>query len=99
MTEHGIRFAVRLTPKGGRDAIEGWMQSSDGATFLKASVAAVPESGKANAALISLLAKSLAVARSRIAIVNGVSARLKTLQIAGDGIVLAAALDALGEKT
>jgi uncharacterized protein YggU (UPF0235/DUF167 family) len=99
MTEHGIRFAVRLTPKGGRDAVEGWMQSSDGATFLKARVAAAPESGKANAALISLLAKSLAVARSRIAIVNGVSARLKTLQIAGDGIVLAAALDALGEKT
>lgn len=90
---------MRLTPKGGRDAIEGWMQSADDAFYLKARVAAAPESGKANAALIALLAKRLEVAKSRIAIVSGETARMKIVQIAGDSAVLTATLEALGDKT
>ena len=94
----GIRFALRLTPKGGRDAVEGWAQGADGAFHLKARVAATPESGKANAALIALLAKAMRIAKSRIAIVSGETARLKTIEITGDGAALATVLKALGEK-
>ena len=56
-----MRFRVRLTPKGGRDAIEGWWRDAAGRSALKARVAAPPEDGKANTALISLVAQTLEV--------------------------------------
>jgi len=98
LTEQRIRFAVRLTPKGGRDAIDGWVRGVDGGSHLKARVAAAPESGKANAAMIALLAKKLMIAKSRIAIVSGETARLKIVSISGNGTALAAALESLGDK-
>ena len=93
----GVSLRVRLTPKGGRDAVEGWAQDADGVSYLKARVRAVPEDGKANAALIELLAKSLSVSKSAVRIAAGGSARLKRIDIAGDGAALAARLEALGE--
>ncbi|MGA7710731.1 MAG: DUF167 family protein [Rhizomicrobium sp.] len=92
-----LRFHVRLTPKGGRDAIDGWTQGADGAVYLKARVAAVAEDGKANAALIAVLAKTLGVAKSKVTIVSGTTSRLKTIDISGDAPKLAAQLGALGE--
>ena len=92
-----VTFQIRLTPKGGRDALEGWAQSSDGSTHLKARVRAVPEDGKANAALIALLATSLDVPKSAVRIASGASARLKRIEIAGDGKALAARLERLGK--
>jgi hypothetical protein len=92
-----LRFHVRLTPKGGRDAIDGWTQGADGAVYLKARVAAVAEDGKANAALIAVLAKTLGVAKSKVTIVSGTTSRLKTIDISGDAPKLAAQLEALGE--
>jgi uncharacterized protein YggU (UPF0235/DUF167 family) len=74
------------------------MQSADGAAHLKVRVAAAPESGKANASLIALLAKRLHIAKTRIAIVNGETARLKIVSISGNGTALAAALESLGDK-
>jgi uncharacterized protein len=98
VTQNGVRFALRLTPRGGRDAIEGWAAGADGISHLKARVTAAPDAGKANAAAIALLAKRLGVAKSRIAIVGGETARMKIVDIAGDGAALAAALNALGER-
>ena len=95
--EHGVSLQVRLTPKGGRDAVEGWSQGSDGLPYLKARVRAVPEDGKANAALVDLLCATLKVPKSAVRIASGGSARLKRIEIAGDGAVLAARLEALGE--
>lgn len=89
----GVTFRVRLTPKGGRDAIDGWAQASDGTFHLKARVRAAPEDGRANAALIELLAKTLGLARSALAIVSGEKARLKTIRAAGDTTALARRLD------
>jgi uncharacterized protein (TIGR00251 family) len=79
-----LRLAVRLTPNGGRDAIDGIEADSEGETFLKARVTAVPEKGKANKALILLIAKSLRIPKSSVSLVSGETARKKILRIDGD---------------
>lgn len=80
----GLTLHVRLTPKGGRDAIDGIEQLSNGQSVLKARVRAVPEDGKANEALIKLIANHLDCASSSVAIVSGATARIKTLRIKGE---------------
>jgi len=92
-----VSFHVRLTPKGGRDAVEGWETASDGSEHLKARVRAVPEDGKANTALIALLAKTLAVPKSTVRIASGATARLKKIEIAGDANTLAIRLEELSQ--
>lgn len=87
-----ITFAVRLTPKGGRDVIEGWQQGADDARYLKARVSAAPHDGKANEALIVLLARALGIAKSKVKIVSGASARMKRVEVEGDTSALAALL-------
>jgi uncharacterized protein YggU (UPF0235/DUF167 family) len=93
---NGVSVRVRLNPKGGRDAVEGWETDSAGASHLKARVRAAPESGKANAAFIDLIAKVLDVSRSSIAIISGEKARLKIVAITGDTSALAAKLESIG---
>ncbi|ASY70800.1 DUF167 family protein [Sinorhizobium fredii] len=78
------RLTVRLTPNGGRDAIVGFETAADGEEHLKVRVRAVPEKGKANEALIALLAKALGLARNRIAFVSGDTQRKKILRIEAD---------------
>lgn len=77
-----MRLAVRLTPKGGRDAANGWGRDADGRAYLKVRVSAPPVDGAANAALIAFLAKTLGRPRSSIKIVSGDTARLKLVEIA-----------------
>lgn len=93
VTARGLRVVIRLTPKGSRDKIDGLAAEADGGVVLKASVTAVPEDGKANAALIKMLAKEWRVAKSDFEIVAGATDRRKTLLISGDGALLAARLD------
>jgi uncharacterized protein (TIGR00251 family) len=88
-----LTLTVRLTPKGGRDAIDGVEGLADGACVLKARVRAAPQDGEANAALLKLIAKALGVAPGRVHIVTGATARIKTLKIEGDGQALAHALE------
>lgn len=64
--------------------IEGFERLADGTEVLRLRVAAVPDRGKANAAVVALLAKALHVPRSAITLVSGETARLKTVEIAGD---------------
>jgi uncharacterized protein len=73
-----------LTPKASRNRIEGIQADADGASLLKVSVTAVPEAGKANAALIKLLAKSWKLPKSTFSIISGTTDRRKTLMIDGD---------------
>jgi uncharacterized protein (TIGR00251 family) len=87
-----LRFAVRLTPRGGRDAIDGWSEDANGKRHLKARVSLPPEDGKANKALIALLAKSLDIPKSSIRIAAGETSRLKTIEIVGDRAALEARL-------
>lgn len=93
ITGSGLRVFIRLTPKGSRDKIDGLAAEADGGVVLKASVTAVPEDGKANAALIKMLAKEWRVAKSDFEIVAGATDRRKTLLISGDGAEMAARLD------
>jgi uncharacterized protein (TIGR00251 family) len=70
---------IRLTPKARRNAILGWAENADGKRILKVSVTAIPEKGKANEALIELLAKAWKVPKSAIRIRQGETSRNKTL--------------------
>jgi uncharacterized protein YggU (UPF0235/DUF167 family) len=94
----GVRFRVRLTPRGGCDAIEGFETLADGRAILKARVRAAPAKGEANAALIALVARALGVPKSSVTIVAGATGRLKTLTLTGSRADLAKALDLLGAK-
>ena len=76
-------LAVRLTPRGGRDAVEGWAVDADGRPYLKVRVASPPVDGAANAALIAFMAKTLKIPRSAIRIASGETARIKRLELAG----------------
>jgi uncharacterized protein (TIGR00251 family) len=89
----GLTLAVRLTPKGGRDAIEGIERLADGRSVLKVRVRAPAQEGEANAALLRLLAQALDVAPRRVSLAAGATARLKRVKIEGDGARLAAALE------
>jgi uncharacterized protein (TIGR00251 family) len=80
----GVTLWLRLTPKGGRDAISGVETLADGKTVLKARVRAAPEDGRANAALIELIAKALAAPKKAVTIRSGETSRVKKLFIAGD---------------
>ncbi len=77
-----MRLAVRLTPRGGRDAIDGWAVDGEGRPYLKVRVTAPPVEGAANAALLAFLAKSLGVPKSSLSIASGAGARLKLIEIA-----------------
>jgi len=92
----GVSVAVRLTPKGGRDAIDGIETLSDGRAVLKARVRAAPSEGEANDALCRLIAKSVAVPPRDVALVAGATARVKRLVISGDGPTLISALEKIG---
>ena len=89
----GIILTVRLTPRGGRDAIDGVEQLANGRCVLKLRVRAAASEGEANAALVAVLARTLGVARRDVHLVAGAAARIKRVRIAGMGTALAAALE------
>ncbi len=76
-------LAVRLTPRGGRDAVDGWALDADGRPYLKVRVASPPVDGAANAALLTFLAKTLKISRSAVRLAAGDTARLKRLELDG----------------
>ena len=78
-----MRLSVRVTPKGGRDGVDGWALDPEGRPYLRVRVSAPPSDGAANAAVVALLAKTLKRPKSALRIVSGESARLKLLEIDG----------------
>jgi uncharacterized protein len=93
LTAGGMMLLVRLTPRGGRDAIEGIEPLADGRRVLKARVRAAASEGAANAALIALIAKALGVAQRDVQVVAGATARVKRVRVAGAGAALVARLE------
>jgi uncharacterized protein YggU (UPF0235/DUF167 family) len=93
VTPGGLSLSIRLTPKGGRDAIDGIERLADGRAVLKARVRSAPSEGAANDALIRLIAQALDIAPRQVTLTAGASARIKRLTIEGDGPALAVALE------
>lgn len=93
----GLILTVRLTPKGGRDQIDGVEEMSDGRAVLKVRVRAAPTEGEANAALLKVIARALGVAPRMVTLLSGATARIKRLRIEGDPAALSAALEKMAE--
>ena len=90
----GLNVRVRLQPAGRADQVQGLTEDADGQMALKVSVTQAPEGGKANAALIKLLAKEWRVAKTTLEVVKGLTSRSKVLRIAGDADDLSACVTA-----
>ena len=95
ISDTGLTLALKVTPRGGRDAIDGVDTLSDGRSVLRLRVRAIADGGAANRAVTELLAKSLGVPRARVRLVSGATSRLKQIAVDGDGATLAEALCAL----
>lgn len=94
-TLSGVVVACRLTPKGGRDAIDGVAKLSDGTCVLLARVRSAPEDGRANEALCALLAAKLDAPSSRVRVAAGAKSRVKQVEVTGDPDALLARLRTL----
>ena len=88
----GISIALRVTPRGGRDDIDGIEQLSDGRSVLKVRVRAIADGGEANRAVLTLLAKSLGVPKANVRLLSGATSRQKQVAVDGDPARLGEAL-------
>ena len=95
----GLIVTVRLTPKAGRDSVDGIMHLSDGRSVLKARVSAAPSDGEANSALVRLLAQTLRIAPRDVTLVGGTTSRIKRMLIKGDVRAVVAALEQIWKAT
>ena len=94
----GAELRVRVTPNSSKDAVDGVGEDASGQRFLKVRVRAVPEKGRANAAVEQAIAKALGVPKSAVSVEKGETQRIKTVRISADASI-AAALEALtGER-
>ena len=80
----GLEVAVRATPKGGRDAVDGVIRDASNAAWLAVRVSVPPDAGKATAAVAALLATHFGVRPRDVVLASGATARLKRFRILGD---------------
>jgi uncharacterized protein (TIGR00251 family) len=88
----GISVALRVTPRGGRDEIDGLEALANGRTVVKMRVRAIAEGGAANRAVVELLAKALGVPKAGVRVLSGATSRLKQVAVDGDPAKLGDAL-------
>lgn len=74
---------IRVTPNAAKCGISGIFTDEKGIDFLKITITAVPEKGKANRELIKYLSRYLQICKSRITIIRGETDRNKTFRIEG----------------
>lgn len=91
----GLILSLRVTPNAGRDAIDGPETRDDGMSVLRVHVAAVPDKGRGNAAVLALLAKALGLPKSAVTLQSGETSRFKSVLVSGDAEAVAACLAAL----
>ena len=80
----GLRVSIRLSPRSRSDRLVAVAASADGGHVLKATVAAPAQAGRANEALLQLLARAWHVPRCDLSIIAGSTSRNKVARIAGD---------------
>lgn len=90
----GVRATLRVTPKASRNQVGGLAERADGGVALKVAVTTVPEDGKANQAVIDLLAKTWKTPKSSISVAAGAADRNKIVFVAGDPADLLPRLEA-----
>lgn len=73
-----VRLEIKVVPGASRDAVDGWLGEA-----LKVRVSAPPERGKANAAVVRLLAELLGVARGAVEVVSGHGSPRKVVGVEG----------------
>jgi uncharacterized protein len=97
LTRHaeGVRVALKVTPRAASSGVQGIEVDGEGRGSLAVRVNAPPEAGKANAALIKLLAKRWHVPQRDLELISGASGRRKVLQIYGSPAALIARLEAI----
>ncbi len=83
-----IQFAVRVSPRASRRAIEGIVRDADGGKMLKVAVNAPPEDGKANQEVLALLARAMGVPKGRLSLAAGASGRKKIVRLEDADAVL-----------
>ena len=91
----GISVSLRVTPRGGRDDIDGVETLANGRSVVKVRVRAIAEGGEANRAVTELLAKSLGVSKASVRLISGATSRIKEVAVDGDPNKLGEALRAL----
>jgi hypothetical protein len=91
----GISVSLRVTPRGGRDDIDGIETLANGRSVVKVRVRAIAEGGEANRAVTELLAKSLGVSKASVRLLAGATSRIKQVAVDGDPNRLGEALRAL----
>lgn len=95
----GVSISLRVTPRGGLDAIDGIETLANGRSVVKVRVRAIAEGGEANRAVTELLAKALHVPKSHVRVLSGVTSRLKQVAVDGDPKKLGDALQVLTKTT
>ena len=88
----GVSVALRVTPRGGRDDIDGLETLANGRTVVKVRVRAIADGGEANRAVTELMARALGVPKARVRILSGATSRLKQIAVDGDPAKLGEAL-------
>jgi uncharacterized protein (TIGR00251 family) len=89
----GVQARLRVQPRARRDRVDGLVAEADGGVALKVAVTAPPEDGKANAAVIALLAKAWDRPKSAFTVVAGAADRRKIIHLQGDPARLMQALE------
>jgi uncharacterized protein (TIGR00251 family) len=97
LTRHaeGARVTLKVTPRAAGEGVQGVEIDSAGRPHLAVRVGAPPEAGKANAALIKLLAKRWGLPQRDLEVIGGAHARRKVLQIHGAPDAVIARLEAI----
>lgn len=95
---HGLSVALRVTPRGGADRIDGIEMLANSRAVMKVRVRAIAESGEANRAVVDLLARELGVRKSGIRVLSGATSRLKQVAVDGNPRQLGEALRRLTAK-
>ena len=95
--QDGVRLSVKVRPRAASAGVQG-VEIAGERAWLVVKVTAPPESGKANAATIRLLAQCCGVAESAFALVSGAASRRKVLDVQGDAAILAQRLRTLAAE-